>query len=114
MVCDRLFYDDPEKASKAKAQFLIYKNRSQGIFAEPGTFTEARNLPGHSFWELYGAEVPELQYVAMHVLSKRSSACAVERLWSLFGLVWSSSRARLGAKKAVDLVKAGSNLRLEI
>ena len=47
------------------------------------------------------------------MLSKRSSACSVERLWSLFGRVWADERASLGPQKAADLVKAGSNLRLQ-
>ena len=67
----------------------------------------------HLWWELYGAELPELQRVAMKVLSKRSSACSVERLWSLFGRVWSDARASLGPRKARDLVMAGSNIRLK-
>ena len=94
-------------------QFIIYKNKSQGIFAEDGVWHDAKEMPAHVWWELYGAEMPELQRVAMKVLSKRSSACSVERLWSLFGNVWSSSRSRLGPTKAIDLVKVGSNLRLE-
>ena len=49
----------------------------------------------------------------MKVLSKRSSACSVERLWSLFGNDWTPDRAPLGLSKAIRLVKAGSNLRLE-
>ena len=112
IVCDRLFFDDPEKVKKAKAQFLVYKIRSQGVFMEASVFADAQDMPAHLWWKMYGAEVPELQYVAMRVLSKRSSACSVERLWSLFGRVWSDSRASLGAKKAVDLVKTGANLRL--
>ena len=67
----------------------------------------------HEWWELYGAELPELQRVAMKVLSKRSSACSVERLWSLFGRVWSDARASLGPRKARDLVMTGSNIRLK-
>ena len=113
ITCDRLFYDAPEKATKAKNQFMIYKNRSQGIFLEPGTFEHAKEMPSHLWWEMYGAEIPELQHVAMKVLSKRSSACSVERLWSLFGNVWTPNRASLGVSKAIRLVKAGSNLRLE-
>ena len=70
-------------------------------------------MPAHEWWELYGSEVPELQRVAMRVLSKRSAACSVERIWSLFGAIWSKQRARLGPKKAVELLKAGANLRLE-
>ena len=75
-------------------------------------------MPGHEWWALYGSELPELQFVALRVLSKRSSACSVERLWSLFKLVWTDSRARLAGprprtEKAIDLVKAGANLRLK-
>ena len=46
------------------------------------------------------------------MLSKRSSACPIERLWSFFGSVWSYQRTKPGPKNAAELVKAGSNLRL--
>ena len=57
----------------------------------------------------------ELQFVAMKVLSKRSSACSVERLYlvALRDCVVQAARARLGPARAVDLAKAGSNLRLK-
>lgn len=112
-VCDRLFYDQSEKAARAKEQLTVFRHRSLGIFGQPGTWAHARTMPAHEWWEMYGAGIPELQYVAMRVLSKRSSACAVERLWSLFGRVWSDERARLGPAKAVELVRAGANLRLK-
>jgi len=112
-VCGKLYHDNPQKAAAAKRQFLVYKNRSAGVFSSPAVFDEAKEMPAHEWWEMYGSEVPELQYVAMKVLSKRSSACSVERLWSLFGNVWTDGRASLGAKKAIDLVKAGANLRLQ-
>ena len=38
---------------------------------------------------------------------------SAERLWSLFGRVWCDAHARLGPEKAVEMVEAGSNLRLE-
>ena len=112
-VCDRLYHDEPEKAAAAKRQFLVYKNRTIGVFMSQAVFDEAKSMAAHEWWEMYGSEVPELQLVAMKVLSKRSSACSVERLWSLFGQVWTDGRASLGAKKAIDLVKTGANLRLE-
>ena len=67
-------------------------------------------MPTHSSWELYGADLPGLPHVASRVLSRRPSTCGVVCLWSWFGLVWSDSRASLGAKKAVDLIKADANL----
>ena len=105
-VCDRIYHDQPEKADKAKTQFIMYKNRAQGVFSSDKVLQHAESMPAHMWWEMYGAEVKELQFVAMKVLSKRSSACSVERLWSLFGVVWCKQRARLGPARAVDLVKA--------
>ena len=112
-VVARLYHGNSAKSMKALAQFMVYKNRTKGVFGETAVFAQASVMPAHEWWELYGSEVPELQYVAMKVLSKRSSACSVERLWSFFGQVWNDSRASLGAKKARDLVLAGSNIRLK-
>jgi hypothetical protein len=112
-VIARLYHGNSAKSMKALAQFMVYKNRTKGVFGETAVFAQASVMPAHEWWELYGSEVPELQYVAMKVLSKRSSACSVERLWSFFGQVWNDSRASLGAKKARDLVLAGSNIRLK-
>ena len=111
-VISRIYHDAPEKATKARSQFMVFKNRTKGIFAQPGIWEDAKHMPAHEWWEQYGAEIEELQFIAMKVLSKRSSACSVERLWSFFGSVWSDQRAKLGPKKAVELVKVGSNLRL--
>ena len=111
-VIARHYHDNPASSSKAMVQFMAYKN-SRGVFSEAGIFEQAKDMPAHEWWELYGAETPELQLVAMKVLSKRSSACSVERLWSLFGRVWSDARASLGPRKARDLVMAGSNIRLK-
>lgn len=111
-VIARIYHNQPDKAAKARQQYLVYKNRTQGTFGDTSIWADAEAMPAHEWWELYGGEIPELQYIAMKVLSKRSSACSVERLWSLFGLVWADARASLGPKKAIDLVKAGSNLRL--
>ena len=111
-VIHRHYHDQLTLKSKAPAQFTAYKN-GRGIFSDASIFEHAKDIPAHEWWELYGAELPELQRVAMKVLSKRSSACSVERLWSLFGRVWSDARASLGPRKARDLVMAGSNIRLK-
>ena len=112
-VCDRLHYKDPSKATKAKMQLTAFQDKARGVFKEAGVWKDAKEMPAHEWWAMYGAELPELQYVALRVLSKRSSACSVERLWSLFGSVWSDARARLGPMKAINLVKAGANIRLK-
>ena len=60
----------------------------------------------------YGADVPELQFVALHVLSKRGSASSAERNWSEFDFIWTKKRNSLKAAKATMLVRVHSNLRL--
>ena len=54
-VCDRIYHDQPEKADKAKTQFIIYKNRAQGVFSSDKVFQHAESMPAHMWWEMYGA-----------------------------------------------------------
>ena len=44
-VCDRIYHDQPEKAVKAKTQFIIYKNRAQGVFSSDKVFQHAESMP---------------------------------------------------------------------
>ena len=69
-------------------------------------------MADYRWWELYGADAPELQYVALLVLSKRGSASSAERNWSEFDFIWTKKRSSLGAIKATALVRVHSNLRL--
>lgn len=65
-----------------------------------------------TWWEDYGAETPELQHLAIRILSQVCSSSALERLWSTFGHIHSKKRNRLGTQKADDLVFVNANLRL--
>jgi len=47
----------------------------------------------------FGAHVPDLQKVAVRVLSQVSSASACERNWSTFDFIHSKKRNRLKCKK---------------
>jgi hypothetical protein len=69
-------------------------------------------MADYRWWQLYGGDVPELQYVALHVLSKRGSASSAERNWSEFDFIWSKKRNRLTPTNATALVRVHSNLRL--
>ena len=60
-----------------------------GIFATAGIFSD-QTLKEHSdyrWWVVYGGGTPELQYVALKVLSKRGSASSCERNWSEFDFI---------------------------
>ena len=73
---------------------------------------DAKEMADYRWWQLYGADVPELQFVALHVLSKRGSASSAERNWSEFDFIWTKKRNRLKAAKATMLVRVHSNLHL--
>ena len=66
----------------------------------------------HTWWELYGGACPQLQFVAMRVLSQSASASSCEQNWSHFGFVHSEKRNRLTTARASRLVWLFSNLRL--
>jgi hypothetical protein len=70
-------------------------------------------MPAADWWhEMYGSSVPELQEIAMLVLSQPASASIIERINSEFAFVKDRRRNRLGHKKANLLVGLFHNLRL--
>ena len=58
----------------------------------------AKSSAPHSWWAVNGADIPELQLVAVKVLSQCSSACACERNWSTYDFIHSKRRNRLTPK----------------
>ena len=74
--------------------------------------TNASRMPAWKWWQQYGAAVPELQGVAIKILSQCSSACSCERNWSTYGFIHNKARNRLSVDRARDLVFVFSNLRL--
>ena len=111
-VIRRHFYDDEPAARAAIMQFAAYKNKRFSAFTEPGVFAIAAQIPGWEWWQTFGAEAPQLQSVAMKVLSKRSAASSCEHLWSKFRAIWTDARSSLGARKAIRLLKLACNLHL--
>ncbi|XP_028786844.1 uncharacterized protein LOC114742796 [Neltuma alba] len=64
-------------------------------------------------WTYYGCSVPELQRVAMRILSQTSASSGCERNWSLFERIHTKRRNRLEHKRLNDLVFTNYNLRLK-
>ncbi|KAJ0448765.1 putative HAT dimerization domain, ribonuclease H-like superfamily [Helianthus annuus] len=56
------------------------------------------------WWNLFGKEVPDIQQLAMKVLSLTCSSSGCERNWSTFEQIHSKKRNRLEHKKLQDLV----------
>ena len=101
----------PDGCSKAVAQLAMFRER-RWVFSRPATWEAARCMPGFSWWKLYGADTPELQYMAVRLLSQVTSSSSCERNWSDYSYIVNKRRNRLGAKRAEKLVYVFSNARL--
>ncbi|KAH7422803.1 hypothetical protein KP509_12G026500 [Ceratopteris richardii] len=64
------------------------------------------------WWEQFGPCVPNLQKLALYVLSQGSCASPCERNWSTFSLIHTKRRNRLMLKNVEKLVYIHTNLRL--
>ena len=73
---------------------------------------EAATPKGKPLVECNHCDCPELQTVAMLVLSQPSSACPCETNWSTYKFVHSPERNRLDPARAESLVFVHTNLRL--
>ncbi|XP_025652305.1 uncharacterized protein [Arachis hypogaea] len=65
------------------------------------------------WWESYGCGAPNLQKLAIRVLSQTCSFSCCERNWSIFEHIHSKKRNRLEHQKLNDLVYVHYNLRLQ-
>jgi hypothetical protein len=64
------------------------------------------------WWQTYGCSAPNLQKLALCVLSQTCSASRCERSWSFFEHVHSKKRNRLEHQRLNDIVYVHCNLRL--
>ena len=95
----------------ATEQHRAYR-AGEGVWARKGSAVLACNLSAHGWWLQCGTGAPELQKVALKVLSQPSSSSGCERNWSTFGFIHSASRNRLLPARPEKLVYVHSNLRL--
>ena len=104
----------PEAAVAALLQYdNEYKCKTLGSFQQPIIQQSAKMCPiAASWWEANACEVPELQYVAVRVLSLAIANSAAERNWSIHEFLQSKRRSRLGFEKQRMLVNVYVNLKL--
>ncbi|KAH7288868.1 hypothetical protein KP509_31G047500 [Ceratopteris richardii] len=74
---------------------------------------EDRLRVGASMWrEDFGFDGPDLQQLAIRILSQACTTSFLEKLWSVYGHVSYKKRNRLGVQRASDLVFVSANLRM--
>jgi hypothetical protein len=98
-------------------QVLIANQLSQfrsghGIFGREVAKAAASSMSAYQWWQSFGACVPELQQLAVRVLSQTASSSEAERNWSLFAFMQGKKRYRLNPSTMEKLVYIHANTRL--
>ncbi|XP_054782640.1 uncharacterized protein LOC129289919 [Prosopis cineraria] len=93
-------------------QLTLYRDHKES-FDKTLCHRVAQKLDPYEWWSFYGSSVPELQNLAMRILSQTSSSSGCERNWSLFERIHTKRRNRLEHQRLNDLVFTNYNLRLK-
>ncbi|KAJ1272699.1 hypothetical protein BS78_06G222800 [Paspalum vaginatum] len=86
--------------------------KAEGDFGRSTAKNDRQHMLADEWWQTYGCSAPNLQKLALRVLSQTCSASACERNWSLFEHVHSKKRNRLEHQRLSDIVYVHCNLRL--
>ncbi len=100
-VAIRLLGD--QDAARAIDQYHTYRTRT-GLFSLPTARSYCDSSNPWDWWASYGTGVPELQRLAMKVLSQPASASSSEQNWSMYDYVHDKRRNRLKPDVASKLV----------
>ena len=98
------FYQLTEKLfPQSQDQVLIASHLSQfrsghGIFGRPVAKAAASSLPAYQWWLNFGASVPELQSLAIKVLSQTASSSEAERNWEFIWLYTEQTPMQLAVR----------------
>ncbi|XP_061363637.1 uncharacterized protein LOC133307195 [Gastrolobium bilobum] len=110
-VIERYAYGNPDLNSKLTSEMRIFKN-AELDFGRPSPKRERNTVIPDQWWESYGCGAPNLQKLAIRILSQTCNASGCERNWSTFEHIHSNKRNRLEHQKLNDLVYVRYNLRL--
>eukprot|EP00267_Zea_mays_P043147 XP_020395211.1 uncharacterized protein LOC109940233 [Zea mays] len=106
MQCVETFYDgNDEKEYRAVNEDLDKFQKRQGSFSKKmARSCERFEFQPASWWRLYGGGAPDLQYMAIRILSLTSSSSGCERNWSTFEQHHTKRRNRLTTERLNSLV----------
>jgi len=99
------------QGSLAVQQFLMFQEGA-GIFGTAMARASMGRMEPYAWWKCYGASTPQLQLLAMKVLSQPSSASSSEQSWSEYDFIHNKKRNRLQVTVARNLVYVHANMRL--
>ena len=102
---------DADTRRKIRDQLSAYRS-FRGSFGCADAQEDRFRVGAALWWEDFGSEGPELQQLAVRILSQAVSSSCLEQLWSSYSHIASKKRNRLGVEKANDLVFVSANLRM--
>ncbi|XP_077223765.1 uncharacterized protein LOC143857234 [Tasmannia lanceolata] len=104
---------DDEMSGMIRRQLYDFIGRV-GRFSSKFARDDAKdpNVCVTKWWNFHGSHVPELQSVAIKILSQPISTSSAERVWSTYSFIHNVKRNRLNSHRADTLVYIHSNLRL--
>ncbi|XVE99243.1 hypothetical protein REPUB_Repub03eG0181000 [Reevesia pubescens] len=94
-------------------QLLLYRDKMD-TFGTPLAQAAIPKTNPAEWWIHYGSCAPELQRIAIRVLSQTTSSSNCEHNWSTFSLIHTKKRNRLKDKKLQKLVYVHYNMRLKL
>ncbi|KAL8514689.1 hypothetical protein ACS0TY_013688 [Phlomoides rotata] len=84
-----------------------------GSFGRPLALDSSKTMQPDEWWKYFGCGAPNLQNLAMKILSRTSSSSGCERNWSVFERIHTKKRNRLEHPRLNDLVFIHYNLCLQ-
>ncbi|XP_058756074.1 uncharacterized protein LOC131629298 [Vicia villosa] len=98
---------------KALNQLTLFREKSE-TFGTPIAQKSWSKMDATQWWEYHGSCTPELQRLAMKVVSQTTSATNCERNWSTFSYIHTKTRNVLKYKKLHKLVVTHYNMKLRM
>eukprot|EP00918_Siedleckia_nematoides_P026082 GHVU01056277.1.p2 GENE.GHVU01056277.1~~GHVU01056277.1.p2 ORF type:complete len:229 (-),score=47.89 GHVU01056277.1:651-1337(-) len=87
-------YEDVQERAKLTEQLHSFRN-SMGHIGSAEAAAAKKDTSAHTWWQLHGWELPELQKLARRVLAQPVCASACERNWSTYVWLIGKKRQRL-------------------
>uniref|UniRef100_K4A0K6 HAT C-terminal dimerisation domain-containing protein n=1 Tax=Setaria italica TaxID=4555 RepID=K4A0K6_SETIT len=101
----------PARDTMKSKEMRIFR-MGEGDFGHSTAINDRQHMLANEWWQTYGCSAPNLQKLALRVLSQTCSASGCERNWSLFEHVHNKKRNKLEHQRLNDIVYVYCNLRL--
>eukprot|EP00253_Pinus_taeda_P022486 PITA_22486 len=112
--CIQRMVPDPELRSKINREIQYYQD-CIGLFGFDDAIRERTLfMPRNIWWRSYGSRAPNLQKLAIPILSHTCSSSRCERDLSVFEKIHAKKRNRLEFARLNDLVYVHYNIRLRV